>query len=423
MRREFFAMRNKFIVRLSLVICTALIASAVGLFFLLRNRTPQLANAFAPQRPTAFAQNLGGVQWLLFSPDGKRLFVAGDSNRVTVYQTGSWKKLAQWRFKANQLFISRDGARLFTWEYSDGKNERSTFAMRDAADGKLLSSWQRESTPKASEFFSSISDDFSRVALQHSMQTGKNSWIRRLKIVDAATGKEHVSSSPIKDWFFRSVWLNDDKWLRLNETKAPLSLLQTSDLKPIPSLPKTNYATVTQDGSTLVGVRNSAPENPNGVVILHHLQTRRTQEIPMPQIRLQGAYLMSDALVISGYRKIQKSQSTEFIQIRTPDGAHIKSQFDCSMSKVGAHRKLLSTGASRASDGRFERYKIYRARDGKNIATLDADADVLGESGKTIRRFNINPTAFSPDGAWFVSGDENGLLRCWRLPTDDVAKP
>lgn len=148
------------------------------------------------QHPSTFLQSVGDVQQLLFCQDGSRLFVRSGKGRITVYETGSWKKLRRWKTDSGKIFVSANGSRLFVaGNTSNAAGYR--FSHWDVDSGKLLTTWSLPAPRKLPAFrtFSTISPDLSQVVLSHherntDQESEVSHLVNALWIVDAYTGKK-----------------------------------------------------------------------------------------------------------------------------------------------------------------------------------------------------------------------------------------
>lgn len=380
-------------------------------------------------RPTTYLQSIKGNLQLLFCEDGSRLFVRSGKGHIAVYETGSWKKLRQWKTDNGRIFASADGKRLFIGGSApDASGYR--FSYWDVDSGKRLFVWSMPVSRDLPSFqtFNTISPDLSQVVLNHHQRNpkGKGRLTHRttaLWIADARTGKvlHRVPLSLSKAMPSTTRW--EEQTLFITSVEGVPQRFRISDWKPVSSLPAIANSRFSADGNLLAGARNfegtifprevtDSPRSPSELV-LYNRQTKATQRFGTDFYYIRGVFPAADALIVSGFQKdkfAKKNISKSVVQIRTPDGQAIKTEIISGRTYIDAQWKLLAID-------RFEGYfDIYRAADGKRLYRLDKIADPLNGNWEAMNVDSWTTAEFSPDGKWCVVGEENGLIRIWALP-------
>ncbi len=395
----------------------------------LTQRAEKLLSYTPSQRPSTFLQSLEEVQQLLFCQDGSRLFVRSGKGRIAVYETGSWKKLQQWKTDDGPIFASPDGKRLFVAGGAPYAKD-CHFSHWDADTGKRLSSWSMSSLRQSPDFrtFSTISPDLSQVVLSHhernpDQKSESTHLVNALWIIDAHTGKK-LHQIPASLAVGHATFRWEEQTLLVNAHFASTLRLRTSDWQPFPSPPELQNSRFNAAGKLLAGAQNpegaiflrdeTVPPRKPSAIVLYDLQTKTIQRFETDFHYIRAVFPAEDALIVYGVKKdaaLTKNQFRDFVQIRTVDGKRIKSELMADLNQIDAQWKLVA----RREDQNY--IEIYRIATGKRLCRLDLNANPLNGKWETLSQvYGWGKVEFSPGGKWCVVSNQSGLIRIWELP-------
>lgn len=384
--------------RLSIV-AVVILLGVVGTIATTFMRPAQAPRAQAPQR---WIQNLGSVDSLVFFPDNRRFLTCGDAGRIAIYDVETGKLLQRWRAQADPVRLARDGSRLLTIKYPSpffrrDKNEMTAYSLWDVATARTLRTW---SMPTLNSF-EDVSADLSLCAWRRG---------RQLEIVETASGRR-VKILAVPNGFRTPRFMAGGRYLLVYGSGSSAQLFRISDWRSLLKLPQLDYAYLTRDAKTLLGLNREKHS-----VQFWNVATgaQRTQQFDLPKLR--WVYPTTHSLVLSGSRPVRGSTGHAYhesvLQIRALDGLTVRRELKDDPSAYGREGRLLATGAYR-NDGICS---VYDTSHGSLVASLDAAIDLLGITSDRRFFFPSRRLALSNDGKWCVAGDNSGLIRIWRLP-------